>query len=552
MIKKLYKPTFIFLLAILISLPIILPYFHPGYFPTHDGEWAVVRLGDMFRSLRDHQFPVRYSGNLNFGYGYPLFNFTYPAPYYLGIILHFFKLGFVDSIKFLFAGSVVLSSITMYLFSTELWKNKTAGIISAIFYVYLPYRIVDLYARGSIGESLSFVLFPLIAICALKILDNINTKFYIVFGSISYALLILTHNIMALLFTPILFTFIAAKMFLVKNKSYINSIIFILLSYALSAFFWLPALLEKHYIALSITPIADRNIYFVQLNQLLLPNWGYGLPDGPNGFSYQIGIGHLVVLITVLILIIYSLVKRKKISKDNNFIFAFVIIGIVFVLTLLMFSFTKAIWQVIPLLHEINYPWTLLAQIGFLISLLAGFLWTQKNLFKYLAFGLCLLSIILIIPHAKPERVFDKGDGYYLTNDATTTSSDELMPLWVKQKPRINRDKKAEIIKGIGGISSLNTNSKKINFLSELKTNSIIQLNTIYYPGWNAFIDGKQIPISYSNPKGLMQINVPTGNHRIDLNFSETSERLISDIISLVGLFVVIIYLTQIFYFVKK
>src|SRR5438309_1338641 len=132
----------------LLSVPLILPYIHTGYFPTHDGEWAIVRLGDMFRSLRDHQFPVRYSGYLNFGYGYPLFNFTYPAPYYVGVLFHFLKFGFVDTVKLLFALSVFVSAIGMYLLSNEIWKNRFSGVISAIFYIYFPYRIVDLYARG--------------------------------------------------------------------------------------------------------------------------------------------------------------------------------------------------------------------------------------------------------------------------------------------------------------------------------------------------------------------------------------------------------------------
>src|SRR5205823_13502119 len=114
MIKRVNKPFLAILFLIILAAPVILPYFHPGYFPTHDGEWAVVRLGDMFRSLRDHQFPVRYSGYLNFNYGYPLFNFEYPAPYYIGILFHFLHIGFVDTIKLLFASSVIISAFSMY------------------------------------------------------------------------------------------------------------------------------------------------------------------------------------------------------------------------------------------------------------------------------------------------------------------------------------------------------------------------------------------------------------------------------------------------------
>src|SRR3989344_4472582 len=129
---------------ILVSVPAILPFFHAGYFPTHDGEWAVVRLGDMFRTIRDFQISPMYSGSLNFGFGYPLFNFAYPMPYLLGLVIYFSGFGFVDTIKVLFVSSVVLSAFFMYLAGRILWKSTLAGMVSAVLYIYFPYRMVDL------------------------------------------------------------------------------------------------------------------------------------------------------------------------------------------------------------------------------------------------------------------------------------------------------------------------------------------------------------------------------------------------------------------------
>lgn len=156
----------------LVSLPVVVPYIREGYFPTHDGEWAVVRLADMYRTVRDLQIPARYSGFLNAGYGYPLFNFAYPFPYYLGLLPLALNMGFVGSIKFLFAISMPMSAFFMYLFSEKLWKSSVAGAISAVVYVYAPYRMIDLFVRGSIGESLSFVLFPLLFYLALVMVEK--------------------------------------------------------------------------------------------------------------------------------------------------------------------------------------------------------------------------------------------------------------------------------------------------------------------------------------------------------------------------------------------
>src|SRR3989344_4474636 len=174
------KKILIVLLCILISFPAILPFFHVGYFPTHDGEWAVVRLGDMFRTLRDLQIPPRYSGNLNYGWGYPLFNFAYPFPYYLGLIIHLLGVGFVDTIKLIFALTIPVSAFFMYLSSRNFWKNDLAGIVSAVLYLYFPYRLVDLFVRGSIGESVAFAIFPFVLFCLIKLLDKQKNIIYAV------------------------------------------------------------------------------------------------------------------------------------------------------------------------------------------------------------------------------------------------------------------------------------------------------------------------------------------------------------------------------------
>lgn len=511
--------------SLLISIPLILPYFHTGYFPTHDGEWAVVRLGDMFRSLRDMQFPVRYSGNLNFGYGYPLFNFAYPFPYYIGIVIHFFGFGFVDSIKILFAISVVFSALFMFLLSQKIWNNTWAGLLSAFFYIYYPYRIVDLYVRGSIGESLSLALFPLIIYLLLKIVDARQQAIYVALGSFSLAALIMTHNIMSVLFLPILVIFI----FLYRSRALQSIVIAIAGGIGLSAFFWLPALVEKHYILLSQVPIADRLLYFVKPLQLILPKWGYGVPTEQGGFSYQIGAIHILLLI--IIGVFYFIQRRhNKLYDLRGILLVSICIYILF-----LFSPTAIIWKYTPFLKEINYPWTILAPVGFLISLLLGSLARQKELLFIGVIG-AIITFFLIIPHSRPDYYFDKGNDFYLTNEGTTTSSQELMPLWVKSLPSKHPEKKVEVLKSSGAVDSLTYNSKRIIFTTTLIESENVRIHTIYYPGWNFTIDNQPSKISYENQYGVMDLRVPQGEHKIIGIFSETPMRIVADIISLVSL----------------
>ena len=532
------KKTIVFHLGVIafvliISIPLLIPYLKSGYFPTHDGEWAVVRLSDMFRELRDFQIPPRYSGNLNFGYGYPLFNFAYPFPYYIGVLVKFLGLSFVDSIKFVFGASTVLSSYFMFLAVRTIWKNDFAALLSSVIYLYFPYRLVDLFVRGSIGETVAFALFPLIFYCISKSMDNPKTNIFKIVGAVSYAALIMSHNIMAVFFSITLVFYFMANI-AAKKKHTLNTFVFVgLFGIFLSAFFWIPALLEKGNILLSVIPIADRSQFYVSLKDVFFSSWGYGIPtDRESGFTYQIGFPFIIVIASATGLLIYN--RIKKIKKDYDQILAVIfLIGIGFFF-LMLFPVSSLLWK-LPFLSEINFPWTALSQIGFLSSILVGFAAKQK-LTKYITLFAAILALILYIPLAKPSEFVNRGDGFYFTNDGTTTSSNELMPLWVKTHPGKRPDQKIKVLKGEAEINNLFHNSKLVTFDTVSDTASVIRINTIYYPGWNVFENGEKIPINYNNEFGVMDINISSGKHNIEAVFSETRTRLISDLVSAVTL----------------
>jgi hypothetical protein len=522
-------------LTALFSIPLILPYFHQGYFPTNDGEWAVVRLADMYRELKDHQFPARYSGNLNSGFGYPLFEFAYPLPYYLGIPFHFVHISFVESIKLLFLVSVPLSFLGMFLVSRLLWKNDKIALLSSILYLYYPYRLVDLYVRGSLGESLSLVLFPLIIYGILKFSQNRNV-FAILLSGISFGALIMTHNIMALEFLPIILLVMAITLYNTKKGKIalvLQYLSVLLIGFGISAFFWIPALAEKKLVALSVIPIDNILLYFVNPMQLIYSPWAFG----GNSISYQLGIVQLFILVCLLFILL-----RKNGTKTANVqrTLALGILILLILYILLLFPFTVSLWKTVPLMSDITYPWTLLAPIGFLIALLSGRVFlTFSNKFFWIV--IALVAIIYSVQFAHPSSYVDRGDGYYLTNDATTTSSDEYMPIWVKDKPQQRVYTKFVLPNSKGSVTQAAATSKSFSATVSVPSNSQLLINTIYYPGWQISVDNKITNISYANPQGLMTIMVPKGTHAIQGVFKETSLRLVTDVISLITFIIVVV-----------
>src|SRR5258708_8152814 len=101
------------LFILFFSIPTVWALLVPGFFGVSD-DLHVAWLMEMDRTLKSGQFPPRFVPDLSFAYGYPLFNFVYPLPFYIGEVFHTLGLSFVDSTKAVFLITAPLSAIFMY------------------------------------------------------------------------------------------------------------------------------------------------------------------------------------------------------------------------------------------------------------------------------------------------------------------------------------------------------------------------------------------------------------------------------------------------------
>jgi len=104
------KSFLITALLIAVSLPAIYQIITPGYFPIHD-DTQVVRVQQMYQALSAGQFPVRWVPDLGYGYGYPIFNFYNPLPYYIGGLFAIITGNPLIGSQFMFALPVIAAAI---------------------------------------------------------------------------------------------------------------------------------------------------------------------------------------------------------------------------------------------------------------------------------------------------------------------------------------------------------------------------------------------------------------------------------------------------------
>lgn len=504
------KNVLILLLLLLFCIPAIFPLFHPGFFQSDDGEWMIIRFSAFYQAFRDGQLPVRFLPRLNFEYGYPVANFLYPGFMYLGITIHILGFGFVDTIKIILGSSMVFSAVFCYLWLSRIF-NRLPAFAGALFYLYTPYHLYDLYKRGSVGEVLALAVLPFI-------FWQIERK-SLFWTGIGIAFLILSHNTLAFLFLPLLTLYMFLKAFKKKNKmEYAKYTCILGIGFGLSAFFWIPAIYDLQYTKFSHIKVSDPKHYFVD--------------------EQLIGASTIVALSATLITLFFYWRRKKKIDKSIVFALLFLLVGwegIFFSL-----SISSFFWQILPI-SFIQFPFRFLSLTIVAVSFLTAFVIDQfKQRSK--VFLLTLFVVLLVISavsHIYPKEYFDKGDSYYATNEDTTTVKNEYMPKWVQEEPGKRPD---YLVEPHESISNFSGNSNNMSFKISSKTEIKVVVQKVYFPGWKATVDGKEVQIQYGNPKGLIQIPVSTGDHIVHVYFEEGGIRVWNDIISVVSFIGLIAY----------
>lgn len=530
------------------------------FFPIHDNT-QVQRVFEMSKSLSDGMLPVRWVADLGYGYGYPIFNFYAPLSYYFGAILSLAGFDVLFATKLMMAVGILIAGISMYALGKTLW-GEVGGIVSALFYVYAPYHALNIFVRGAVGEFWAYGFIPLIFYSLIKIIDKNNWK-YVFIGAFSYAGVILSHNLTAFMLTPFLVLF--AVIFSLVNRKFIYYfLLIIVIGLGLSSFYILPAVFESKYTnVLSIVGGgADFRDHFVCIPQLWDSLWGFGGSTSGciDGMSFRLGKLHIMTTIGAFVLLLFGLffkkIKIKDSIKKNIVKLAFAIcslVGLIFSI-FMMLDISKPIWEVVPYIEFMQYPWRFLIFTSFFMSISSGiFIWRlelilkPKKLKKLIIPSALLLIFILIYINGKlfiPQFSINVSDKDLISKDSlswtTSKISDEYMPQGFN-KP-LNKNEipfgKIPTNQNVEVLYEESTTSEVHASIRVLKDTQV-RINIAYFPTWIGYLDNTKIELRKEN--NGVGIEVPEGIHSLDLFFEETPIQKLGNSLSLAFLFIVVV-----------
>lgn len=546
---------FLILLIIGVSLISVFYLLLPGFYEPQDLH-HMADIYEMSRAILSGQFPPRFGPDFLYGFGYPLFNFYYPGPFYLGALIYLLGGNLRFSYEAIFEIGVILSSVGFYLFARNHF-SKAASLAATVLYIFTPYKAVEIYVRGAMGEFLSLAFLPWILYFVENFVETKNKKWFILLAVTSFFTVISHNYFWVLIFGFAGFYFLIKSLF-DKNYLYIKTLFFAFVFSILASIYWLlPAFNEQKLLKVTTPfPLID---HFPFIKQLLIPSWGYGASVwGPyDGMSFQLGVVNISAI--VLAIAVMIIVKKQKYQTFYLWSFASIALCLFF-----MNSRSYLIWKVVPFYNLFQFPWRLLAFTAFFSSICAALVVEamrnsrKKYLYGITFCGFIIAAILLTINYFKPSKIFYKTDSEYLqrffvsspftqnasaSNEYKNYSEDYLLlPKWISQKPEVLPTSK---------FTSANPSIKILNIqkLSGVKwqanldasSSGKIEFYSLYFPGWFAQVDEVSRQIGYGKI-GQIEIDIQKGDKSVMVYWKETPSRILADSISLLAFLSLAVY----------
>ncbi len=540
-IESLVKNRALLFLVIFSIFPLI-SFMKPGLPLTHDGQDHVARIANFYRSLAEGNIIPRWAANLNWGYGHPILMFLYPLPSYLASLFHWAGFSFVDSTKIVFGLAFVASALAMYLWM-KIAFGRTAGIVGALLYVFAPYRFVDLYVRGAIGEHTAFIFPPLVLYFLYKLSSSSSYKNSAANGiglAVSVMLLILAHNAIAIMFMPIIGVYMIYLLLFESKQSWLFGVVSaaaILMGFALSAFFWIPAYFEGKYTLRDIVTSGEAAARFVPWTWFIYSPWNYGQGDS---LTKSLGIMQWAGVVGA-----FMVIWKTKFTKI--WIILISSLGILFVSFFIMTSWSKPIWFAVTTLQKFQFPWRFLSISVFAAAVAGGVavseLLKYRKTAPYIMMIVCFLIVITTIPMWHPKAYVMHDESFYSGIYLSTTDTGESSPIWSVRFMEHTPAAPLEVIDGDATITNGFRSSTVHEYTLHVFKPTLFLENTVYFPDWNIYIDGAATQIQYQNPnyRGLMTFHVAPGTYSVKVVFENTKLRTVAERISLVALAIIVL-----------
>jgi hypothetical protein len=331
----------------------------------------------------------------------------------------------------------------------------------------------------------------------------------------------------------------------------------------------------------------DYHNHFVYVRQFLCSPWGYGLslPGPDDGLSFALGPLHLAALAAAPIIVWRT---RKASCPPLSRMPSRSLVSFFVVLSLgAAFLASRAsvwLWERLPLLHPLQFPWRALSLIAPATAFLCGapFLLTRERGSRprlevgaglvpvpedahegtplppvnaqrpitrpasALMWAMLAFTFLLGFPRAAPQGYLHIDESDYrpasIAARGIEATARQFEPIWVQERPPAPASAPVTLFRGQGRVLSSRPSPTAIEIHAQITADARLQVNTFYFPGWTLTVDGVERPVEVSSPHGLIEFDLERGEHHVQVRFRDTPIRRWSTGCSLLSLLLLLLF----------
>lgn len=526
-------------LSLLLSVFIVLPFFWLGTASGHDFEFHAASWLDVAYQWKEGILFPRWTAWTNHGFGEPRFIFYPPFSWMLGAALTILLPDSAVPVLFIVLVQT-LAGLSAY-FLLRILAAPRAAVLGAACYVINPNSLLIIYVRSDFAELLACALFPLLLLAALRLCEFVEDSppkpSSVLLFAIPFAGIWLSNapaGVIASYSMALLFAWAA-----LSQRSWrvlFRGISGLALGLGFAAFYILPAAYEQRWVnigqALSSGLLPSQNFLFTVITD----------PEH-NWFNW---IASLCALSLILLLGLAALASRQFAvcgnipARNRKACVAVLLLGAT--ATLLTLRFTLPLWNHLPKLRFVQFPWRWMSVIALVsICFLAlamqkrrGWLWPAVILVLSLPLASFLVENTWWDKNEMPiqrdaissGRGFDGTDEYDpLDDDHLELPLDAPLATVLPAHPGNPSAPHARL-----QIQRWATERKVIRV--DTQSEARVALRLLNYPAWQVEVNCKTVLPERLDDVNQMVIPVKAGSSEIRVRFVHTMDRKLGNAFS--------------------